>query len=376
MGFWRTHYFVPKRLFQSSAQTEVFALPTKGMLSQLLVEIQAYSGTQNKSIHMADIVTKLEIIGNGSTVIKSYDGKQCQAIMCFDDLKFPPDRMYSPSGLCYGYFDIRFGRWPGDEKYALDCGRWDSLDLKITYTLAASGTLETDGFKAGTGYLTVYGLYAPLAPGFTPVGYIRSEEKRTYTTSASETFVLDLPDDYPYRRLMLFTETNDIQPMQAFGDVTIDVNNGAKRPIDNFNGDDLVQWLAIIHRWPDFSYHKRYAINKSGQNTFYTPIRYMRGGSHMDMSATGGLVWVGLDPDKWISGDLGGSGWSYTEITSRGMCPWGALCFDLERLSGRDGRDAMMAVWDCNEKDDIDLEWTAVTGSVAISILLEQYVAA
>lgn len=374
MGFWRTHYFKSERSFASNAQTEVFDLPSKGIISNLMIELYALSGSTNADIFVSDILTKVEVIGNGSTVIKSYDGHQIQAIMCYDDGRFPPDKEYSPSGGCWGYFDIRFGRYPGDEKYALDCEKWDSLELKITYTILAGGTLGGTGFTTATGKLTIWGRYAPVGAGFSPVGYIKSEEKKTYTTAANTDYELDLPTDYPYRRLMLFQETLGSDVQHGFRYVTIDVNEGTRKPLDRMQGGDLRQWQAMLNGG-DFLWVKRYYNGAPATPSyFYGPLRYIRNVLANPSVQIGRLVWNQLDPLKFgVTGDGATAGW--VQFTIRGICPHGCMCIDLERWSGgRDGQAAMVAAWGATEKDDIDLKFTSQVASLALSILLEQYV--
>lgn len=374
MGFWRTHYFISERSFKSDAQTEVFDLPSKGIISDLMIEIYALSGDANTDIFMADIISKIEIIGNGSTVIKSYDGHQCQAIMCYDDGRFPPDKEYSPSGGCWGYFDVRFGRFPGDEKYALDCGKWDSLELKLTYTILAGGTLGGTGFTTATGKLTVWGRYAPVEAGFSPTGYIKSEEKKTYVSAAGTDYDLDLPTDYPYRRLMLFQETLGNDVGHGFQYTTIDINEGTKKPLDRMQGGDLRHWQAMLNGG-DLFWVKRYYI-ADGQTPayFYGPLRYIRQAQASPATTMGHVSWNQIDPLKFgVTGTVVGATWCQIALT--GFCPHGCMNIDLEKWSGGlDGQAAMVAAWGATEKDDIDLKFTAQLASLALSVLLEQYV--
>ena len=374
MGFWRTHYFLSERAFASDAQTEVFDLPSRGVISDLMIELYCQTGDANRDIFLADILTKVEVIGNGSTVIKSYTGKHIQAIMCYDDGRWGPDKEYSPSGGCWGYFDIRFGRFIGDQKYALDCSKWQSLELKLTYDLAAEGTISTTGFLAASGKWTILGRYAPVGGDIAPVGYIKSEEKKTYTSAAATTYDLSLPSDYPYRRLMLFQLTLGTDVQHGFQYTTIDVNEGAKKPLDRLHGNDLRNWQAML-AGGDLWWVKRYYVaDLAAWTTTYGPLRYIR-----QVQLTGSST--SLAPycnqlDSYIftmRGTGSGAGWIQVAIT--GFCPHGCLNIDLEKMSGgKDGQDAMIDAWGATEKDDIDLRFTAARASLALSILLEQYV--
>jgi len=185
MGYWLWKYFKSRGLTdQVILGTDIIDLPKHGIISNLILELQAMTGNINVDKYLADAILKVEVIGNGSTVIQSLDGKQIQASASYDDLRMPPDKELSPSGTSWAYFDIRFGRYPGDQKYALDCSKWQSLELKITYDLKAGGTIGTTGFVTTTGYTSVYGLYSPDGAGLSPVGFIKKAEKKVYTSSA------------------------------------------------------------------------------------------------------------------------------------------------------------------------------------------------
>lgn len=366
MGFWKTHYFISQRNLLSTAQTEVFDLPKGGIISDLMLEFVFHAGSTNTDIYVADAISKVEIIGNGSTVIKSYDGRQIQTIMAYDDLVMPPDKEYSPDGGCFGYFDIRFGRFPGDEKYALDCSMWSSLELKITYDLAAGGTISTTGFATTPLYFTVLGLYAPVGTSLSPVGLIKSEEKKTYTTSAGGTEDLSLPSDFPYRRLLLFTETHAKYPNSAFAYTTININEGAKKPLDRLEGDDFIHWQSMLLKGGNFRHTKRYYV-VSGTLNIHPPIGFIRNAYFMPYKGSGPAV---IDPNV-LQLTCVATGWE--QVTIEGLCPWRSLVIDLERQSGKDGQEAMKACWDATEKDDINLEIEEGLADIAISIVLEQY---
>lgn len=374
MGFWRTHYFLSERAFASDGQVEVFDLPSRGVISDLLIELRATSGSSNGNLLLSDILTKVEIIGNGSTVIKSYSGRQIQAIMAYDDGRFPMDKEYSPSGTCWGYFDVRFGRFIGDQKYALDCSKWQSLELKLTYALTATGTIDTTGFTASSGKWTIVGRYAPVGGDIAPVGYIKSEEKKTYTSAADTTYDLNLPADYPYRRLMLFQGTVGTDAQHGFQYVTIDVNEGSKKPLDRLAGSDMRVWQAMLADGDLYWVKRYYLAAVETWTTFYSPLRYIR-----QVQPVGGAVaqaaYVNqLDPHRFsVRGTGSGAGWIQVGVT--GLCPHGCLNIDLEKMSGgKDGQDAMLDAWGATEKDDIDLRFVAGRASLALSILLEQYV--
>lgn len=373
MGLWRAHYLIPERAFASDAQTEVFDLPLVGLLSDIMLEVKATSGTTNADIFLADVLTKIEVIGDGSTVIKSFTGKECQALAAYNDGHMPPDKEYSPSGTCWGYFPIYFGRYPGDQMYAMDCSRWNSLQLRVTYNLTGGAALNTTGFATGTGKFTAWGHYAPVAAGFTPVGYIKSEEKHVWTTAAATYYDFDLARDYPYRRLMLVDNTLNSYVRNAFYYTTINVNQGAIKPLDRFDGDDFVHELA--RQFGEFTHTKRYyQANVAAWTAFYTALRWKTNVLGMG-GASYGAAYCNVNDPKGCTMMGTGAGAGHVQITARGYCPHGCLIIDLERMSGGlTGPAAMLAAWNARHTDDIDLEIYAQTAAYSCAYVLEQYV--
>lgn len=370
MGYWLTKTFKSLAAFDNVITgTEVFELPKKGIISNLLMEIQAKSGSDNEDIYLANTIDKVEVIGNGSTVIQSLDGRQIQASAAYDDLRMPMDKELAPSGGCYGFFDIRFGRFTGDQKYALDCSKWDSLELKVTYNLTGGGTIGTSGFTTTTGYIQITGLFSPDGAGLSPVGYIRKEEKKTYTSATDGSEDLALPNDYPYRRLLLFQETKAHYPHEGFRYVTIDINNGARKPLDNFGGEELMRLQNAFAGNPMWRHWKRYTCAAASES-YNPPIRWM---ANAIVSKMGAGAIAALEVIDNVGLTLVSQAGIPAVIEVSGWCPWGAMVIDLERQSGKDGRDAMLDCWGYDQMEDIHLKHTQWTASLALSIVLEQY---
>lgn len=368
-GYWLWKYFQALKSFTTDAQTEIFNLPRVGVISNIILEIQAMSGTANIDNFLANVLSKVEVIGNGSVVIQSLDGRQIQASAAYDDGKMPPDKEVSPSGTCFGYFDIRFGRYPGDKKYALVCSDWASLELKITYDLAATGAMPTTGFKTTTGKLSMYGLYSPNGADLTPVGFIKKAEKRVYTSTLGGSEDLELPTDFPYRRLLLFAETKGRWVYRAFDYVTVIINDGARKPIDNVRGNDLMI-VDLAYRNNRLWHHwKRYYL-AADHNDVYPPIRWMTDGYVGLILGGATVVLTAFDPNHIRAT---ASAITSAVISVDGYAPWGAMAIDLEAQTEKDGVEAMMDAWGYDQKADIHLQHTQYEAGIAESIVLEQY---
>lgn len=175
-------------------------LPESGLLSALYLKL---GGTcvSNATLtgalwRLQDHLTKIEIIGNGATVIKSFSFKQAQFINWLRQGIVPPHwwRNYG-SNTQEEHLLILFGRNMGDTEYGLDLSHWDNVELRITNV--SSATYHADS-------MTVSMMECWLrehTSGFR--GYLRSEEWRNWTPVTDETKYHTLPSEFPIAGIFL-----------------------------------------------------------------------------------------------------------------------------------------------------------------------------
>jgi hypothetical protein len=200
MPFWQREV-LRDAVSMTFAQTHELDLPKSGQLGSLVLYI---SSSQNgypclgavPKWRLIDYISKIEVIGNGAEVIKSFDGKEALAAAFYDDGQEPPGlwRQYSSTPQRQ-WIPIHFGRKLMDELYGLDLSRFDQVTLKITND--ASSTYWTTNIK-----LTViaYWLRDALGPFG---GYFRDEVWKSWTPVAAAIEYSDLPVALPIRRIVL-----------------------------------------------------------------------------------------------------------------------------------------------------------------------------
>ena len=100
-------------------------LPEMGQLSCLMVDVAAactFSTTPGLDLH--NIFTKIEVLVNGSKVIKSFDMKQARALAHYHGFDLSQLGWYSRQATSgdktYWTIPILFGRWPGCLLYTSD----------------------------------------------------------------------------------------------------------------------------------------------------------------------------------------------------------------------------------------------------------------
>jgi hypothetical protein len=186
----------------SLAVTDTFRvdLPKQGLLSSLLFRLSAndVSGLAQLggSWRLLDFISKVAIIANGATIIKSLDAAEIDALAFYDEGVMPPDtwRNYA-SNTQFMYMQLNFGRWKGDPGIGLDLGKFANVELQITNTMTA--------LTHTTPAVSILGCYVVDPSPNQFAGYLRTEEWRKWTTVADETKYHELDLEYRIRRIML-----------------------------------------------------------------------------------------------------------------------------------------------------------------------------
>lgn len=181
-------------------QTYELDLPKQGQLGSigLYVRSAANAGALTSLLArlLIDYISKIEVIGDGAEVIKSFDGRQALACAYYDDGVLPLGKWGSYSGVTHRQFiPIHFGRKFWDEVYGLDLSRFNQVTLKITNT--ATSTQFTTNVS-----LTVV-LYWMRDGGGFGAGYFREEEHKLWAPTSSATEYTILPIALPIRRILI-----------------------------------------------------------------------------------------------------------------------------------------------------------------------------
>jgi len=197
--FWQ-HEYIRDGASMTLAGTYKLDLPEFGLLGSLLVRISGAEasgyGQGAQDWKIIDEISKVVVLGDASTVIKSLTGYQVKGIEWFDQGVMAPGdwRMYATNEQ-REYMLINFGRWYGDTEYGLDLSKFNNVEIQITNTATSSD------FSALS--VSIMGAYLRDAPASQFKGHMRTEEWKRWTTVAAETVYNDLPVNYPMRRVFV-----------------------------------------------------------------------------------------------------------------------------------------------------------------------------
>jgi hypothetical protein len=182
-------------------ETYELDLPKSGILGSLALYLRS---TQNGypfltavKWRLIDYISKIELIGDGAEVIKSFDGRQALASAFYDQggLECPSMWRHYSNTPHRQWVLINFGRFLMDELFGLDLSQWNQVTLKITNDATAT-EFTTDV------HLDVIAYWireAAMALG----GYFREEEWKKWAPVADTWEYNDLPIALPIRRILL-----------------------------------------------------------------------------------------------------------------------------------------------------------------------------
>jgi len=175
-------------------------LPVSGLLGSLMIKI---SGTEATGLgygvaawRIIDFISQIQVVVNGSVVKKSLTPYQAHALAMWDQGVTPPSewRNYA-TNTQYDYFLINFGRWFKDANCGLDLSKYQSVELWITNTATASYFTDLT--------VTVESHYLAEAPAAQFPYFLQTIDWNIWTTVADQWQYLNLPVDFPIRRIML-----------------------------------------------------------------------------------------------------------------------------------------------------------------------------
>lgn len=209
-------------------------LPDNGLMGTLMLRLEGKKAAGNPLGSVAkwrliDEIDKIEVIANGSEVIKSITGTQLQFGAFLDQGVVVPAIIEEYSSA-YNRIavPINFGREMYDKQLGLDLSRFNSVELQIT------NSCSTSHWHDSLSWTTLAYWLRDQPSAFQ--GYMRSEEWRSWTTVADETRYFDLPTGLPLRRIILQAwpdldsdEKEESSPYDLMDDIELNLRTGQVR---------------------------------------------------------------------------------------------------------------------------------------------------
>jgi len=229
----------------STAGTKVIDLNITDLISRITIVFKGTNSTGVPTAHPAKMVSKIELV-DGSDVIFSLSGVECQALNFYETGQLPETaQMYVNDVQAMATFHINFGRYLWDKVLALDPARFSNLQLKITHNKASGGGTPDAGELA---------VFADLMgkDDASPTGFLMAKEIQSYALTSSAHEYINLPTDYPYRKLMIASLAAGYQPFGQYSRIKLSLDNDRVVLINNMKASDLLKFLPGHKRFTEF----------------------------------------------------------------------------------------------------------------------------
>ncbi len=230
MASMERRYLVKQLGLSSDNQTYDFQAPRQGVVSGFLVKLAYTNGvTGGGGQDIADIVTKVQVVADGSNTLFSLSG--------YDLLKWSYKWQHARcaqlrdgrgSVVQYCTFPVLFGRYLGDREYFLNLADYNTIDIQVTY----APTISATQFASGTGVLDIIGCFFPT--GVVPParkGYLRTTQISKFTTVAAGENVQVLANRYQMAGLMVYCYQAGVAEGVPITTVELRLDNGVYVPL-------------------------------------------------------------------------------------------------------------------------------------------------
>jgi len=207
--------------------TEVIDINVRDPISELIIRFQPRNGAEGEPTgHPMRCISKIELV-DGSDVLFSLNGAQAHALDWYNHNLVRPNIMWYLTGLIFDCaLHISFGRFPFDTLLAFDPTKFTNPQLKVTIDYDAGG-MNTDRVTLS--------VFARLFDQKTidPVGFLMTKEIKDYGLGDATHEYTDMPTDYPYRKILLRSQTYGVGVEHLFDEIKVSEDNDKKVPLNH-----------------------------------------------------------------------------------------------------------------------------------------------
>ncbi len=211
--------------------TKVIDIKIKDIISRIDIVFRTKNPSTAFHDHPAANINKIELV-DGSDVLFSLTGRETQALNFYDRKITPDNHLTGSNGeWMRAAFGMDFGTYLFDPSLAFDPTKFSNPQLKISWDedVAHTSCVENDMRIMAH----IFDEYKP-----TPTGFLMSKNQYSYTPSANAHEYLDLPQDYPVRKILVGSHQEEKTFTQMVAEIRLSEDNDKRIPLD-ITGDEL-----------------------------------------------------------------------------------------------------------------------------------------
>jgi len=262
--------------------------------------------------HPAQCFTGIDVV-NGSDVLFGMNGVQADALDYYDNKRLSyRDMTYLQGANAIVAIHLNFGRFLFDPVLGLDPTQFKNLQLRLTHNYLAGGC-TTDRL-----YFRVFAdLFDEKRPDF--IGFLMSKEIEAVTVTQLGNSYVDLPTDFPIRKIMLESRCDDDGPVDQFEYLKL-AEDHDKRILYDIDTYDLIRSYQGLY--PIVSENVIFGGATSSREVDVTPGHCIRG---TVSGATTFATYGGFTPRNGCEGQCILHQNDQGQISVLGWCPHNAV---------------------------------------------------
>lgn len=275
----------------AAAGTRVIPLNLKDPVSRLVLYYIAYPKSEAMRAAVAGNILKIELT-DGSDVLYSLDGYECQALAFFDrKINALTGPNYGVGSAITSMFPIDFGRFRFDPQLALMPDRFNNLMLKITYNEVICDASIVDH---------TIEVYADCfdEKAISPIGFLSAKEWINFAAAAGNGYHdVNLPTDEIIRRILVRGYVEKVAPNHIIGEVRLTEEEKKRVVFDwvmwKYNHEQMVNSQPIVERM--FEYfnsdgdYDKFAMMTDFMGC-YVPVGFESSDPYVEATCAGGWV--------------------------------------------------------------------------------------
>lgn len=210
----------------SDRQTWEYDLGERGVLSWIGLSIyNTNGGTSNLANQIYRCIERIEVV-DGSDKLHSTIGAQNQGSIYKKTTKTPTCYLNeNADAVQEGQFAIWFGRYIGDHEFGLDLSMLNNPKLEVTVNFEAVRACGATGYLSGYGDLSCILIKDDEKTIPKPAKFLSLTEQYDWTTAASGSVRIDMPDQWPYTLVGLRSKEDGIKIWSALTRAKLSLND-------------------------------------------------------------------------------------------------------------------------------------------------------
>lgn len=247
--YWQQRYLEQDKAFVGTSGYDTVDLPNKGLLGCVQLQVYATGGATagKRDVGPLDALTKVEVVVNGSQIVKSLTGREIKAMMMYQKMAIGQDIIanYKSHANRVELF-INFGRHYHDLDYMIDLSKVNDPELRITYDFTLT---SHDGWTNGEAQTSPYRdviCHLLRESDIVPMGYIKTSEIARFLWASSKKDNLVVPRGPVYSNLYVESFYASSGLSFSLDTIEVNINNGERVPI-RLAMQEFIDILEAMH---------------------------------------------------------------------------------------------------------------------------------